>query len=194
MDHQDLVHPEALHAVPAEHPVRGQGVGEADGPVPLAVGVDVAIVGQEQVHPAEAVAALQGIQEGRQVAAEGVVAVHALEIFAGGLGQTLIDARPVAPVGLMDGPDDGGIFFLIGIGNFAGPVRGPVVHHQHLHPLAALDQAVQAGFQIILGVIAGDHDAQQFHSVSSCIAFSNSLTARLFRKKSAMVRPRPRQK
>ena len=80
VDHQDLVDQEALRVLPFHHAVFLQRVGEVDGAVSLAVGMDVVIVCDEQID-ALGVALLQFVQVGGQIGAERVIAVHDPEIF-----------------------------------------------------------------------------------------------------------------
>lgn len=92
VDHQDLIHPEPAHLVPAEDGFPGEGVGKADGSVALSIGMDIAVVGQEQVYPAPGLAGFQRIQKCRKIAAQGIIAVHTLEVFSSGQGHAPVDA------------------------------------------------------------------------------------------------------
>ena len=118
VDGEQLVEFEGLGFRPVKYLMLRQGVGIADGAVTLAVGVLVIVVGDEQIHPAAFLALFQGVQEPHIVPADPVIAVHHLKIPAFCVLNSLVDARSVAAVFLVDGGDDVGVFFGISVSDF----------------------------------------------------------------------------
>ena len=170
VDHQDLVDAEGPRLRPGEDAVFRKGVGEIDGAVTLAVGVLVIVIRHEEVDAALSVDFLQRVEEAREVA-EPVVAVHGLEILAGSMAQALVDALAVAAVFLVYGLDDRGVFCGVSVRDLAGAVLRAVVDDDDLDALAAREQAVEALFHVVLGVVAGHPDGQELHISFLCLVF-----------------------
>ena len=61
VNHENLVYAEGSGLAPGEHPVLGQGVGEIDGAIALAVGVLIIVIGDKKIHAAPAVHRLQRV-------------------------------------------------------------------------------------------------------------------------------------
>ena len=162
---QHLMQLEALGVAPGEDPLPGQHIGVVDGAVADAVGVDIVVIGDEQIHAALAVAELQLVKERDKIAADLVIGVHDLEILAGGGLQTGVDAGAVTAVLLMDNADDARILCSIAVADLAGGVLRAVVDDNDLHPLAAAEQGLDALFHVVLGIVAGHGNSQKLHSI-----------------------------
>ena len=98
---QHLWHMKGPCILPAKNPVLRQSIGIIDGSVTSTVRMDIEIVGHRQIHAALVFAPFQMIQESREIPTDCIIAVHNLEIGAGGMGQALIDAFAMAAVFLM---------------------------------------------------------------------------------------------
>ena len=61
-----------------------------------------------------------------------VVRVHDFEVHTACVADALVDTLAMATVFLVDDLDDVGVFFSIGIGNFAGVVLGAVIYKDDL--------------------------------------------------------------
>ena len=163
MDGEHLVYPEGLGVLPGEDPVFRQYTGIVDGAVSIAVRMDVIVVGHHHIHAALPLAFLQRVQESGKIRAEGVVAVHDLEIGAGGMLQALVDALAVAAVFLMDDPHNVREFPGVFVGDLPGVVLGAVVNNDDLHPVSPGQEALDALFHIVLRIVAGYCDRQKLH-------------------------------
>ena len=64
------------------------------------------------------------------------------------------------------GPDDGGVFFLVFVGDGTGIILGAVVDDDNLHILAAGKQGIHAVPEIILRIKTWDRKTDEFHSIS----------------------------
>ena len=164
MDHQDLIDHKGPGPSPGKNAARRQRIGEVDGAVALPVRVDIVVVRKEQIYAALAVHTLQFVQKAHEIGAECVVAVHGLEILSRGVAQALVDALPMAAVFLMHDLYDIRVFLGKGVGNRAGIVLRAVVDDDDLHPVAAGQDALDAFFHVVLGVVAGNGNSQQLHS------------------------------
>lgn len=98
VDHQDLIHPEPAHLVPAKNGFLWESIGKADGSVTLSIGMDIAVVRQKQVYPAPGLTEFQCIQKCGEIAAQSIITVHTLEVFSSGQGHAPVDACPMAAV------------------------------------------------------------------------------------------------
>lgn len=87
----------------------------------------------------------------------------------------------------MDGPDYGGVRFRVAVGNLPGAVGGAVVDDDDFHPLTADEQAVDALFHIVLGVVAGYGDGQEFHDVFLYLSTISACPGRAGRKKQCCI-------
>ena len=126
-------------------------------------GMDVIVIGDEQVHAPLSVTQLQPVQEIHKVAADLVSGIHDLELLAGGSLQTGVDAGAVAAVFLVDDLDDVGILGGIAVADGTSIVLGAVVDDDDLHPLAAAEQGLDAFFHVVLRIITGHIKSKQFH-------------------------------
>jgi hypothetical protein len=116
----------------------------------------VVVVGHHKVDAALSLALLKLVKEGGKIIAHHVIGVNNLEIRAACVNETLIYTLTVATVFLVDDPHDAGILFRIGIGNGTGIILGTIVDDDDLHAFTANQKAFDAGFHIVLGVVAGD--------------------------------------
>ena len=154
--------------------------------------MDVIVVCEEKIDAALSVHALQFVEKADEIAAERVVAVDGLEVFAGGVAQALIDAFAVPAVLLMDDPYDAGILRGVRVGDGAGIVFGAVVNDDDLHPVAAGEKAFDALVHVVLRIVAGHGNGQQFHTLSSFMSDKMRRLFRDFRPAPARTRsPRP---
>ena len=83
------------------------------------------------------------------------------------MAKALVDAFSVAPVGLMDGPDDPWILLGIPVTDLWRLVLGGAVIHQNdLHILSPCQQRVYTFFHIRSAIIAGYCKSNQFHMIA----------------------------
>ena len=99
----------------------------------------------------------------QRVGVQPVVGVDDLEIDARRVADALVDALTVATVLLMDDANDGGVFFGVGVGNFAGVVLGAVVDKDDLGILARGEQGLDAMIHISGRVVARHGKGDEFH-------------------------------
>ena len=163
MDGEHLVYPEGFGILPCEDTVLRQHGGIVDGAIPVAVGMDVVVVCHYHIHAALPLAFLKSVQKFGEIGAEGVVAVHDLEIGAGGVLQSLIDALTVAAVFLMNDPHNVREFPGIFVGDFSGVILGAVINNDDLHPVSPGQEALDALLHIVLRIVAGYCDRQKLH-------------------------------
>ena len=125
--------------------------------------MDVVVVCHYHIHAALPLTFLKSVQKFGEIGAEGVVAVHDLEIGAGGVLQSLIDALTVAAVFLMNDPHNVREFPGIFVGDFSGVILGAVINNDDLHPVSPGQEALDALFHIVLRIVAGYCDRQKLH-------------------------------
>ena len=66
-----------------------------------------------------------------------VITVHDFEVFPRSVLEAAVDGVPVSAVFFLDGFDNAGIFFLVTLRDFLGPILGTVVDYDDLYIIAA---------------------------------------------------------
>ena len=93
-----------------------------------------------------------------------VVRVHDFEVHTACVADTLVDPLAMATVFLVDDLDDVGVFFSIGIGNFAGVVLGAVIYKDDFGLLPGGQQRFYAAVHIGCGIITRYGKGDQLHN------------------------------
>ncbi len=156
--HQDIVplH-ETVAVVPAHHPALRQDMAVVHDLLALLALLLVDEIADQHIQgrgpPCHLPQGVQHLQVGLLL--HPVVAVHHLEVKAGGVLDTRVDGSAMAPVLLVDSLNDGGVSALVLVRNLRGPVlHGTVVHDDDLHVLSAHQQRIHTFPHVVFRIIA----------------------------------------
>ena len=149
----DRVHQQILgglevpDVLPVEHPAHGEHIAVAHHPLGVVLHVLIDVVGDHQVHqlavPDKLPQLVQHLMQGVHI--QPVIGVHHLIVDALGIADALVHPLAVAAVGLVDGPDDIGVFFCVPVTDGRGVVLGGAVIHQNdFDVVPALEQGLHA--------------------------------------------------
>ena len=155
------------HIVPGADLAGTEGRTELDSVAGILIEMVIDVVADHQIHLfAAVVPVFQIIQQTAQgPGIQPVIRIHHLEVFAGGIAQSLVHAFAVTRVGLMHHLDDVRILFVIAVCDLGSAVTGTIVHQYDLHPVSTGEQCFNAAVHIAFGVIAGYRKCNVLHIV-----------------------------